>query len=78
MELNIRRSEANNIVNDLVRQAWDDAMTKAGLQHCTMANGFAAWFFREAYLHKNKAFFRSRVAASAGLFGSSSAARAKG
>ncbi len=61
VELNIRRSEANNIVNDLVRQAWDDAMTKAGLQHCTMANGFAAWFFKEAQLPKNKTFFRSSV-----------------
>jgi hypothetical protein len=61
VELDVRRSEANNIVNDLVRQAWDGAMTNAGLQHCTMANGFAAWFFKEGQLPKNKAFFRSRV-----------------
>jgi hypothetical protein len=61
VELDVRRSEANNIVNDPVRQAWDGAMTNAGLQHCTMANGFAAWFFKEGQLPKNKAFFRSRV-----------------
>jgi hypothetical protein len=60
VELDVRRSEANNIVNDPVRQAWDGAMTNAGLQHCTMANGFAAWFFKEGQLPKNKAFFRSR------------------
>jgi hypothetical protein len=61
VELDVRRSEANNIVNDLVRQAWDGAMMNAGLQHCTMANGFAAWFFKEGQLHKNKAFYRSSV-----------------
>ena len=59
-ELDIRPPEANNIVNDLVRQAWDNAMTDCGLRHCTMANGFAAWFFKEGQLPKNKAFFRPR------------------
>jgi hypothetical protein len=59
-DLAISPLDANNIVNDLARQAWDAAMTARGLCSHVLASGLAAWFFREGYLQKNKAFFLSQ------------------
>ncbi len=55
----IHSVEANNIVSDLAQQAWDAAMIARGLCFHPLASRLAAWFFREGYLQKNKAYFLS-------------------
>lgn len=58
-DLAISASEAGNIASDLLRQAWDAGMTARGLRFHLLAGGFTAWFFRDSYLQKNKAYFLS-------------------
>src|SRR5262249_31588462 len=55
--LSIDAFTANNIVNDLVRQAWEQEMSRQGLYSHILASGLPACFFRNGHLQKNKAFF---------------------
>jgi hypothetical protein len=57
--LGIAAFDASNIVSDLIRQAWDSAMSIRGLRSHLLASGLAAWFFRDGVLPKNKAFFQA-------------------
>ncbi len=56
-DLKIDSFTANNIVNDLVRQAWEKEMSRQGLQSYALASGLLAFFFKNEHLQKNKAFF---------------------
>lgn len=56
--LAIKSSEANNIVSDIVRQAWEFALDAKGLGSLQLASGLAARFFHNGALDKNKAHFR--------------------
>jgi hypothetical protein len=57
--LDIAPFDASNIVSDLVRQGWDAAMTRRGLCVHGLASGMNAWFLRDGYLPKNKAYFQT-------------------
>lgn len=51
--------EASNIVTDLVRQAWEGALTARGLGDFELASGLAARFFKNRTLEKNRAYYRT-------------------
>jgi hypothetical protein len=55
--LNIDAFTANNIVHDLVRQSWDQEMSRQGLHSHMLASALPACFFKNGHLQKNKAFF---------------------
>lgn len=56
--LEIEARDALNIVNDLVRQAWEAEMQRQDLTSYELASGLLAWFFREGQLEKNKVGFK--------------------
>ena len=51
--------EVSNIVTDLVRQAWEGALTARGLGSFDLASGLAARFFKNGALEKNRAYYRA-------------------
>lgn len=59
VRLQIEARDAINIVNDLVRQAWENEMRRQDLSSYELASGLLAWFFRDGQLEKNKAFFNT-------------------
>lgn len=56
-DLEIATFDANNIVSDLIRQAWEQELTRRGLRFYTLASGLNAWFFGNGHLDKNRAYF---------------------
>lgn len=56
-EAGIASLEANNIMSDIVRQAWENTMSRQGLKNYDLASGLKAWFFKKGHLEKDKAFF---------------------
>lgn len=56
-DLEIAAFDARNIVSDLIRQAWEDELTRRGLRSYTLASGLNAWFFKNGHLDKNRAYF---------------------
>ncbi|MCS3765548.1 MULTISPECIES: toll/interleukin-1 receptor domain-containing protein [Bradyrhizobium] len=57
--LEIAPFDATNIVTDLVRQAWEGALTALGLGMFELASGLAARFFKNGQLEKNRAYYRA-------------------
>lgn len=57
--LGIAPFDASKIVTDLVRQAWEGALTARGLGSFELASGLAARFFNNAALEKNRAYYRA-------------------
>ncbi|WP_315718288.1 MULTISPECIES: TIR domain-containing protein [unclassified Bradyrhizobium] len=57
--LDIAPFDAANIVTDLVRQAWDGALTARDLGTFELASGLAARFFKNGQLEKNRAYYRA-------------------
>lgn len=55
--LDIAAFDASNMVNDLVRKAWEMEMTRRELCEYPLASGLVARFFGDGHLDKNKAFF---------------------
>lgn len=49
--------DANNMLNDVIRQAWEHAMALHGLKNYELASGLKAWFFKKGHLEKDKAYF---------------------
>lgn len=54
----IRAGEAQRIICDLLRQAWETDMNRRGLYQHVLASGLPAWFFKKDQLTKNKAIFK--------------------
>jgi hypothetical protein len=54
---NIAPFDASNILNDIVRQAWERAMIRQEMKSYALASGLNAWFFKKGKLEKDKAFF---------------------
>lgn len=57
--LEIAPFDAANIVTDLVRQAWEGALSARDLGTFELASGLAARFFRNGQLEKNRAYYRA-------------------
>lgn len=57
--LAIKPPDAQNFVSDLIRQAWENEMTRRGLLHYELASGSNAWFFKLDHLAKNRAYLAS-------------------
>jgi hypothetical protein len=55
--LDVASGDASNIVTDLLRKAWDNALKGRGLESFEMASGEFAWFFKNGQLDKNRAYF---------------------
>jgi hypothetical protein len=51
--------DASNIVSDLVRQAWEGALSARNLGSFELASGLAARFFTNGQLEKNRAYYRA-------------------
>ncbi len=60
VELGILRFDAQNMVSDLIRQAWEAEMHNRKLLPADLASGPPAWYFKNQQLPKNKAFFTRR------------------
>lgn len=49
--------DASNILNDIVRQAWELTMIRQGMKSYELASGLKAYFFKKGHLEKDKAYF---------------------
>jgi hypothetical protein len=56
-DFEIASFDANNILNDIVRQAWENTITGQGLKSYELASGLKAWFFKKGHLEKDRAYF---------------------
>jgi hypothetical protein len=54
----IEAFDAYNIMSDLVRRAWDLAMTGGDFAFHESASGHKAWFFKEGKLSKNRGHYQ--------------------
>jgi len=57
--LDIKWFDANNIISDLVRQAWEAALDDRKLGTFELASGLAARFFTNGQIDRNRAYFRA-------------------
>lgn len=57
--LSIKWFDANNIVSDLVRQAWEATLDARKLSSFELASGLSARFFQNRQLDKNRAYFKA-------------------
>jgi hypothetical protein len=57
--LAIKSFDANNIVSDIVRQAWGSALDGKGLGSFALASGLTARFFHNGALERNRSYFRA-------------------
>lgn len=55
-DLSIAAPDAQRVVADLIRQAWEAEMRRRGLFSYELASGLPAWFFKHGHLPKDRAY----------------------